>query len=99
NKRIRLMIGWVFEKQWVLEHADQGPYGRATCFVNWRIDHWGEERCHNYLVLDTVRVTLEEGLHALINQHEGVGHLTKTEHWRLRNVFTDEVIPEEILCQ
>jgi len=97
-KLIRRIIGWFYEKQWVLERADNSDYVRATCFVNWRnwIDH--QRKDPHYLILGELRVTLEEGLKALINQHEGGGTWTETEHWRLRNVFTDEVIPEEILC-
>jgi len=96
---IRRIIGWFFKKQWVLERADNSDYVRATCFVNWR--NWIDQhkKDPHYLILDYARVTLEEGLKALISQHAGQGTWTETEHWRLRNVFTDEVIPEEILCQ
>ena len=93
---IRRIIGWFFKKQWVLERADNSDYVRATCFVNWRYDAPLAKGPH-YLILSELRVTLEEGLKALISQHEGQGTWTETEHWRLRNVFTDEVIPEEIL--
>jgi len=91
---IRRLIGWFFEKQWVLERADNSDYVRATCFVNW--SPWVPGDSLHYLILDTARVTLEEGLKALVNPHEGLV-FEETEHWRLRNIFTDEVIPEEIL--
>ena len=96
---IRCIIGWFFKKQWVLERADNSDYVAETCFVNYFLDTNVYPSKGAFLVLEGQHVTLEKGVLALTSPHEGRGRWTETEHWRLRNVFTDEVIPEEILCR